>query len=263
LSSPRGRRSAALVAAAIIAGPIALVPCPVSAEGLFDFFFGGAKQQHSAQPPQASFFADPFGNNQQQAPAALVPRAAGAGPAFCVRSCDGKYFPLMRASASPVAMCQSFCPSSPTKVFFGSSIDSAYSSSGERYADSENAYAYRKALRADCTCNGRDPAGLAPIDLTLDTSLRPGDVIATTSGLVAYSGVRVGNDQTAEFTPVASYPGLTAEVRARLGEIKVAPVSAEVATDIPASLINPAGAPATTASVPKVPALRDKRAAVD
>ena len=82
--------------------------------------------------------------------------------------------------------------------------------SGERYADSENAFAYRKALRADCTCNGRDPAGLAPVDLTLDTSLRPGDVIATTDGLVAYSGVRVGNGQTAEFTPVASYPGLTA-----------------------------------------------------
>ena len=63
-------------------------------------------------------------------------------------------------------------------------------------------------MRADCTCNGRDPAGLAPVDLTLDTSLRPGDVIATTNGLVAYSGVKVGVNQTAEFTPVASYPGL-------------------------------------------------------
>jgi len=52
---------------------------------------------------------------------------------------------------------------------------------------------------------------LAPVDLTLDTSLRPGDVIATTNGLVAYSGVRAGASQTAEFTPVASYPGLTAE----------------------------------------------------
>ena len=98
-------------------------------------------------------------------------------------------------------MCQSFCPASPTKVFFGSSIDGATSSTGERYADSENAYAYRKALRADCTCNGRDPAGLAPVDLTLDTSLRPGDVIATTNGLVAYSGVRVGNDQTGGLHP--------------------------------------------------------------
>ena len=50
-------------------------------------------------------------------------------------------------------------------------------------------------------------------------------MIATTDGLVAYSGVRVGAGQTAEFTPVASYPGLTAEVRARLGEMKVAPVA--------------------------------------
>ena len=116
-------------------------------------------------------------------------------------------------------------------MFYGSNIDSATSTSGERYADSENAFAYRKALRADCTCNGRDSAGLAPVDLTLDTSLRSGDVIATTDGLVAYSGVRVGNGQTAEFTPVASYPGLTAEVRARLGEMKVAPVSADTIAD--------------------------------
>ena len=113
-------------------------------------------------------------------------------------------------------------------MFYGSNIDSAAAGSGERYADSENAYAYRKALRADCTCNGRSPSGLAPVDLTLDTSLRSGDVVATTDGLVAYTGVRLGAGQTAEFTPVAAYPGLTADVRARLGEMKVAPVSAEM-----------------------------------
>ena len=124
-------------------------------------------------------------------------------------------------------MCQAFCPASPTKVFFGSNIDGATSASGERYADSENAFAYRKALRADCTCNGRDAAGLAPVDLTLDASLRAGDVIATTDGLVAYSGIKVGNNQSPDFTPVASYPGLTAEVRARLGGMKVAPVAAD------------------------------------
>jgi len=262
LPFPRGRCRAALIAAIAIAGPIALAPAPVSAEGFFDFFFGGAKPQRQA-PPQASFFADPF-NNNPQAPPQQRAAVASSGPSFCVRSCDGKYFPLMRASASPVAMCQSFCPASPTRVYFGSSIDGATSSTGERYADSENAYAYRKALRADCTCNGRDPAGLAPVDLTLDTSLRPGDVIATTNGLVAYSGVRVGNDQTAEFTPVASYPGLTAEVRARLGEMKVAPVRDEIAaTDVPASPINPNIAPETTASVPKPATARDKRAEVN
>jgi hypothetical protein len=207
---------------ATLAVAVTLMPRMASAESLFDFFFGGAHKH----PAQASFF-DPFGLNQQ--PAAPPPRAAAssAGPAFCVRSCDGRYFPLPRGSATPVQMCQAFCPASPTRVFFGGTIDNAASLSGERYAESENAFAYRKTLRADCTCNGRDPVGLAPVDLTLDSSLRAGDIIATTDGLVAYSGVKIGTGQTAEFTPVASYPGLTAEVRARLGEMKVAPVAAE------------------------------------
>jgi hypothetical protein len=180
-----------------------------------------------------------------------------------VRSCDGRYFPLARGNATPVQICQAFCPASATKIFFGSSIDGASSATGERYADSENAYAYRKALRADCTCNGRDPAGLAPVDLTLDTSLRPGDVIATANGLVAYSGVRTGASQTAEFTPVASYPGLTADVRARLGEMKVAPVLPEMLaseTRLPETSREVA-LPAT--SVPKTVSARAKRAEVN
>src|SRR5260370_42303092 len=242
-------RRGLLVAAGPLAASLMLVPGGASAEGLFDLFFGGQKQQARQAPPQASFFADPFGLNQQQQPASTpAPRVAGSGPAFCVRSCDGKYFPLtMRGNATPVATCQAFCPASATKVFYGNSIDGAASSTGERYAASENAFAYRKALRADCTCNGRSPSGLAPVDLTLDTSLRSGDVIATTDGLVAYTGVRVGANQTAEFTPVASYPGLTAEGRARLGEIKVAPVNAEmIANDAP-----PPDIAVPAASVPK------------
>jgi hypothetical protein len=76
-------------------------------------------------------------------------------------------------------------------------------------------------------------------------------VIATTDGLVAYSGIKVGNNQTAEFTPVASYPGLTPEVRARLGEMKVAPVSAETVAD---------DVPSPAASTPRSVLARGKRA---
>lgn len=266
LSHARRRRRAIFVAA-ILAAPLLLAPAAVSAEGLFDFFFGGLQRQQR-QPSQASSYADPF-SAQQNAP---MPQdytppartAAGSGPAFCVRSCDGKYFPLMRGSASPVQMCQAFCPASATKVYFGSSIDGATAATGERYADSENAFAYRKALRADCTCNGRDPAGLAPVDLALDSSLKAGDVIATTDGLVAYTGVRLGSEQAAEFTPVASYPGLTAQVRARLGEMKVAPVRAETAAaETPAaSIVRETLPPVTTG--PKAPAQKsDRRAEVD
>jgi hypothetical protein len=247
-----------LVAAASLASSQVLTPQGASAEGLFDLFFGGLQKQQRRTPPQASFFADLFG--QDQPPASPRPIASGSGPAFCVRSCDGRYFPLARGNTSPVQMCQAFCPASPTKVFFGSHIDSAMTTTGERYADSENAFVYRKALRADCTCNGRDAAGLAPVDLTFDTSLRPGDVIATTNGFVAYSGVRVGNSQTSEFTPVGSYPGLTADVRARLGEMKVAPVAAEaVANDT--LLARDIELP--TGSLPKVAPARAKRAEAD
>ena len=247
-----------LPAALLVAGVIGLAPREAFAEGLFDLFFGGLqKQQQRQTPPQTNFFADPFQQNQSPAPA---PRqVVSGGPAFCVRSCDGKYFPLTRSNASPIQMCQAFCPASPTKVFYGSNIDGATSATGERYADSENAFAYRKALRADCTCNGRDAAGLAPVDLTLDTSLRAGDVIATTDGLVAYSGIKVGNNQSPDFTPVASYPGLTAEVRARLGEMKVAPVAAD-AIDNEASRLDMTGdVTASITSAPK-PLARAKRA---
>jgi hypothetical protein len=251
-----------------LAASVALAPQLASAQGFFDFLFGGGPPQKQQQrrggpAPQPDFFADPFGLNtpaeqpQQQRSAS----SGGSGAAFCVRTCDGRYFPLGRGGASPAQMCQSFCPASNTKVFFGSNIDYATSAAGERYADLPNAFAYRKALKADCTCNGRDPAGLAPIDLTLDTTLRPGDVVATTNGLVAFSGVRTGNNQSPEFTPVASYPGLTSDVRARLGEMKVAPVAAEMITDeapmaetprevapVPATTVVPKRTPATPAA---------------
>ena len=234
-----------LVAAAII-GPVALAPEMSSAQGLLDFF------------------AKVFNNNPQlPPPPAPAPAVASSGPAFCVRSCDGKYFPLMRGAASPAQMRQAFCPASPTKVFFGSGIDSAYAASGERYADSENAFAYRKALRADCTCNGHNPAGLAPVDLALDGSLRTGDVLATTDGLVAYSGIRVGNDQAPDFAPVASFPGLTPEVRARLNDMKVAPARADMAANNAApSEVTRTPPPAATIAPKPVPA-RDKRADTD
>ena len=154
--------------------------------------------------------------------------------AHCVRMCDGRYFPILARSGTPPAqLCQSFCPASATRVFFGSSIDSAMAANGERYAEIPNAYVYRKQLSQGCTCNGRDSTGLAPIDVSLDTTLRPGDVVATSTGLVAYNGSRAGNTQTTDFTPVSDYPGLTGAIRAKLTEMKVTPVKADIADERP------------------------------
>lgn len=218
-----------LVLTFMLAMPMALSPRAASA-GFLDFLFGTSEPARGAAP-QANAFADPSASASSP-----VPGSSSRYTAYCVRTCDGRYFPLTaRGGTTPAQMCQSFCPASATKVFSGGSIDYAVGTNGERYADLPNAFAYRKALKADCTCNGRDPAGLAPVDLSLDTTLRPGDVIATASGLVAYSGTKTANGQTAEFTPVANYPGLTPDIRARLGEMKVAPVAAGISEDTYAS----------------------------
>jgi Protein of unknown function (DUF2865) len=214
----RGKLRCMLVATVII-GPVALTPKTSSAEGLLDFFFGGGQRQQQTPPS-----GDASNANPQSPPSRPV--VVSAGPAFCVRSCDGKYFPLMRGAASPAQICQAFCPATPTKVFFGSSIDGATTTTGERYADSENAFAYRKALRADCTCNGHSPAGLARVDLSLDGSLRRGDTVATTDGLAAYSGIRLGNDQTPDLTPVAPPRADMAASRAPNSEVPRTPLPA-------------------------------------
>jgi hypothetical protein len=55
-------RRVMLVAAAALAGLLLPAPHEAAAENLFDLFFGGFQKQHQA-PPQANFFADPFGQN--------------------------------------------------------------------------------------------------------------------------------------------------------------------------------------------------------
>nr|WP_041797941.1 DUF2865 domain-containing protein [Rhodopseudomonas palustris] len=260
----RLRRPVMLAAALAVATPVALSPVPAAAQNILDMLFGSGGPQRPQQrgaPAQANFFADPFGLNQQAAPPPPPrPVASGGGPAFCVRPCDGKYFALQaRGGMTAAQMCNAFCPAGNAKVYYGSNIDYATAAGGQRYADSENAFAYRKALKADCTCNGRDPAGLAQIDLSQDTSLRAGDIVATATGLAAYTGVRLGAEQTPDFTPVADYPGLTAQLRARLGEMKVAPVNDQF-VETPLPIARDVSLPVPAAAQP---AVRGRRAGVD
>lgn len=215
LRQSRKPYGASFACSILITASLALTPRPAAA-GFLDFLFGRLTGNTPAADPSAP------------SPVPQVGISNGRYAVYCVRTCDGRYFPVTVRGASAAQTCQAFCPASVTKVFSGPDIERAITPSGERYPDMVNAFAYRKAVKADCTCNGRDSGGLAPIDLSLDTTLRPGDVVATNNGLVAYTGVHIGNDRAAEFTPVNSYPGLSADDRARLGEMKVAPVSAHI-----------------------------------
>jgi hypothetical protein len=101
-------------------------------------------------------------------------------------------------------------PRGPTKVFFGSRIDSAYAASGERYTDSETAFAYRKALRADCTCNGHNPGGLAPSRSHAGRLAAPGRHSRRRRRARRLFRHPSRPRPNPDFTPVASFPGLDA-----------------------------------------------------
>ena len=115
----------------------------------------------------------------------MRPHYAGGGQAFCVRSCDGRYFPVTASDhASRAASCNSFCPASETKVVYGSAIDNAATEGGKPYSELPNAFRYRNEIVAGCTCNGKDQIGLAPVKIENDPTLRKGDIVAGENGLL-------------------------------------------------------------------------------
>jgi hypothetical protein len=208
----------ARVAAGSLTAAVALLLCapPAGAQGLFERIFGGFRRE----APQSQAYADPFsvlfGALQPQ-------RRADNGPAsaFCVRGCDGHYFPVRAQPGFTAAQaCRAFCPASETRIYSGGNIDYAVANDGSRYADLPNAYAYRKQIVAGCSCNGRDAFGLAQIDPASDPTLKPGDVVATKNGLMAVSN---GKNQSATFAPAQDYRGFSKGYRDQLSATKIMP----------------------------------------
>jgi hypothetical protein len=215
---------------------------PAFAQNIFEALFG-----RLWNPGGVSAYADP--NASLHNPEGS--RSEG-GMAFCVRLCDGRYFPIQRhAGNSPAQVCSSFCPASATKIYNGSSIDHALAADGKRYAELGTAFVYREKVVPDCTCNGRDAFGLVNTPVAEDATLRPGDIVATNGGLMAYNG---GAGKQASFTPIEGYSGLSADLRRQLTETKVAPATER-----------PAAPPATRQADAAIPARtgKNKRAQAD
>ena len=220
------RDKIAVLGVAIVATGLS-ISAPASA-GFLDRIFGGIRDAVSAPPRQPSninSFVDPFsamsnalGGGRQERD-----RRADLNPSkgFCVRTCDGQFFSVQtRPGMSAAEACSSFCPATPTKVFAGSNINTAVASDGTRYSDLATAFSFREKLVAGCTCNGKSPGGLASLDVNKDPTLRPGDIVATKNGLVAFTGA---SNNIANFTPIDSYRGLSQSARDKLSDVKIMP----------------------------------------
>jgi hypothetical protein len=194
-----------------------LAPASVAqAEDFFSALFGG----FGGGRPQAPAIPLPYageGNAVAQQGEAR-PRAAysGGSQAYCVRTCDGRYFPISGSdNQSRAASCSSFCPASDTKIVYGSAIDNAATDGGKPYSELPNAFRYRTELVAGCTCNGKDQIGLAPVKIENDPTLRKGDIVAGEGGLVVAGRSADKRGASLNFSPASD------AVRARYQRVPV------------------------------------------
>jgi hypothetical protein len=218
---------------ALVFAAALFVPATAQAEdGLFgailNFFSGGRPAQEQAPPlppPSGPSAANPFdfpGFNSQP----VAPSHGGPQVAYCVRTCDGRYFPMPRnaggANSTPAKICSALCPTAETKIYSGSNIENAAASDGSRYSSLKNAFVYRDHLVEGCSCNGGDSAGNTAIDIKTDPTLRPGDIVVTGNGPVVFKGGKGSTYKMSDFSPAADSARLSAKMRDKMTAMKVA-----------------------------------------
>jgi hypothetical protein len=194
-------------------------PEAARAQGLFDALrgiFGGGRPPQRAAPPM---LLENFPGGDIRIP------GDGGGPhaSYCVRLCDGRYFPMPAnaGSQSPQQLCSAMCPAAKTDVYSGSGIERAESASGRPYTALPNALVYRERLVNDCTCTGKDPTGVARIDVKSDPTLRPGDIVVTSDGPVVVQGDRRSR-KASDFVPANEDKRLPQQLRQDLSRMQIA-----------------------------------------
>jgi hypothetical protein len=204
-------------------------------DDLFDFLFGPDTPSHhrssgrSAEPGEAA--PRQRGSTPPNMRAGLRvlridPNGAGLSAApssggFCVRTCDGYYFPLIPAErATRQKSCEYACPSAPMAIYYGSTIEDARNYRGEKYTSLKTAFSFRDKATPKCACNRPENSQAFFVRIARsDPTLHSGDIIYDRTGAYVYGGNG--------FTPAAHsalVPGWTRErLRALLERARVKP----------------------------------------
>ncbi|MGQ3672461.1 DUF2865 domain-containing protein [Xanthobacter sp. TB0136] len=205
-------------------------PNPI--EKFFSTLFGGKKQEAPGGDRARIVITpgnqggDGSGQRSQQAKKS----GGGGSGAFCVRTCDGRFFPLgarvdRGSYGAGVSKCQSMCPAAEMDLYMGSSdIASTYNNRGRAYTALPTAFMFRRQLVEGCSChaNGGE-GGLRHVDIKDDPTLKAGDVVMTEKGPRVFTGGRRGPPfQDSDFVSPSSFPKLSKEMRQRLKELTLA-----------------------------------------
>ena len=229
------RRLATLGVAMAVTG---LVGGPVASRdesGLWDVILHGGRPvaPEAAPRPARPRPARPVSLSRRPSDAASV--AVGLQRTYCVRTCDGYYFAIgfvrNRAQlASHETMCASACGDAPMKLFSAPldsgadmnrvsgatpAIERATDDAGGLYTAMPTAYAFRHAGDAACACKST-ANGLPQIPISIDPTLRAGDIVVMPDGLKVFRGTPVAPHKDEDFVSVASSKALPAYIRQQM-----------------------------------------------
>jgi hypothetical protein len=181
------------------------------------------RQEWSRQRGRVDQYVDQYVDQSPSDPALKLtvrPKREHTGHAgerhYCVRTCDGFYFPLAaRGGTSKAEMCRALCPAATTEVYRlgagADSIESAVSERGKPYMSLPAALAYRKSLKPGCSCRGSTATAMA-VPIANDPTLARGDIVVTQKGVRIFAGGAKPPFRDSDFVPYRNYRGLSREV---------------------------------------------------
>ncbi|HEY8161216.1 MAG: DUF2865 domain-containing protein [Methylocystis sp.] len=133
-----------------------------------------------------------------------------AAGGFCVRTCDGYFFPLIKSTrATRQQSCELACPSAPMEIYDGGTIETARNAKGQRYSALPVAFAFRDRANSSCVCN--DPrTSQAFFEKTArnDPTLQSGDILVEEKGAFVY--------RSDKFVPLSNASFMSSTLRDRL-----------------------------------------------
>lgn len=146
----------------------------------------------------------------------------GGGEVYCVRTCDGYFFPANSngSSAENKKFCRSLCPGAATEPYRmgkNDDIENATSTKGKAYTALPTAFAYRKGMKESCTCGSPTRTGFAA--LRTDPTLAPDDIVVTERGIRVFVGGKFPYRES-DFVPYRKARGLGREVTAYLDRLE-------------------------------------------
>lgn len=163
-------------------------PAPAGAEDLLDFLFGPdteAPAQRETRTPSGDVR---FGPKRP----AKKPGGGGRGGAhtggYCVRTCDGYFFPLVKSShATRQQSCNFACPSATVEIYDGPNIENARNARGETYKALVDSLAGRTDSSARCSCNDPSTSAAYSRDAArTDPTLQTGDFVIEDEGALVF-----------------------------------------------------------------------------